>query len=124
MKRLLFMNLLLLVLMWGLAGCSNNPKTAEQYIPVGTYVMHESKEPLKPFVSLKDSNKYTFTYSGLSSYLAIGSYEENDGNLILNTDDGKFKYVFKIKERTLVFKAKESSEMPSFANVPDGAIFE
>lgn len=32
------------------------------------------------------------------SYIAIGSYEVNDDNLILKTDDGKYKYVFKIKE--------------------------
>ncbi len=34
-------------------------------------------------VSLEDSNKFTFTYSVLSSYIGIGSYEVDDGNLIL-----------------------------------------
>jgi hypothetical protein len=86
MKKLLFMKFLFLVLICVLVGCSNNPKMAEQYIPVGTY-------------------------------------EADDDNLILKTDDGKYKYVFKIKDNTLIFSAKESSEIPSFANVPDGAIF-
>ena len=60
----------------------------------------------------------------LSSYYAIGSYEIDDGSLILKTDDGKYKYVFKIEDNTLIFNEKESSEIPSYANVPDGAVFE
>jgi len=86
--------------------------------------MQESEEPSKPIVLLKDGNRFTFTYSLLSSYYAIGSYEIDDGNLILKTDDGEYKYVFKIKDNTLIFNAKESSEIPSYANVPDGAVFE
>jgi hypothetical protein len=83
MKKLLFMKFFLLVSIWVLVGCSDNPKTTEQYITVGTYVMQESEEPEKPMVSLEDSNKFTFTYSVLSSYIGIGSYEVDDGNLIL-----------------------------------------
>ena len=115
--------LLLLVLAWVFVGCSKTPKTAVQNIPVGTYIMRESKEPAKPIVLLKDGDRFTFTYSLLSSYYAIGSYEIDDGNLILTTDDGENKYVFKIKDKTLIFNAKESSEIPSYANVPDGAVF-
>jgi hypothetical protein len=96
----------------------------EQHIVIGNYVMQASKEPVKPIVSLEDSNKFTFTYSALSSYIAIGSYEVDDDNLILKTDDGKYKYIFKIKDNALIFNAKESSQIPSFANVPDGTIFE
>ncbi|HOC08125.1 MAG TPA: hypothetical protein PKN88_01200 [Bacillota bacterium] len=124
MKKLLSMMLLLLVLAWVFVGCSKTPKTAVQNIPVGTYIMRESKEPAKPTVSLEDGNRFTFTYSLLSSYYAIGSYEIDDGNLILKTDDGEYKYMFKIKDNTLIFNAKESSEIPSYANVPDGAAFE
>ncbi|WP_265445876.1 hypothetical protein [Acetivibrio straminisolvens] len=123
MRKLHFMKFLLLVLTCVLVGCSNNAKSTEQYIPIRAYVMQESEEPIKPIVSLEDSNKFTFTYSVLSSYIAIGSYEVDDGNLILKTDDGKYKYVFKIKGDNLIFNATESSEIPTFANVPDGAIF-
>ena len=123
MKKLPFRRFLLLVLTLVLVGCSNNPKTTEQYIPVGTYIMQESEEPVKPIVSLEDSNKFIFTYSALSSYIAIGTYEVDDDNLILKTNDGKYKYVFKIEDNTLIFNATESSEIPSFANVPDGTIF-
>ena len=124
MKKLFSIMFLLLVLAWVLVGCSGSPKTAHQYIPVGTYIMRESKETSKPIVLLKDGNRFTFTYSLLSSYYAVGSYEIDDGNLILKTDDGEYKYEFKIKDNTLIFNAKESSEISSYANVPDGAVFE
>ncbi|AUG56118.1 hypothetical protein [Acetivibrio saccincola] len=125
MKKLYFMKFILLILICILVGCSGtyNTKTAEQYLPIRVYVMQESQEPIKPSVSLKDNNRFTFNYSALSSYIAIGSYEVNDDNLILKTDDGKFKYVFKIKDDQLIFNAAESSKIPSYANVPDGAIF-
>jgi len=123
MKRLLFMKLLLLILTCFLVGCSKNPKPAEQYIPIRAYVMQGSEEPIKPTVSLQDNNKFTFIYSAFSSYIAHGSYEVDKGNLILKTDDGKYKYVFKIKDTTLIFNKKESSAIP-LVNVLDGAIFE
>lgn len=122
-KRLVNIIYKLLILIWTLVGCCNKPNTTEKYISVGTYVIQESEEPIKTIVLLKDSNKFTFTFSMLSSYHAYGSYEENDGNLILKTDDGNFKYVFMIKDNTLIFNTNESSEIPSYANVPDGSIF-
>ncbi|HQD41332.1 MAG TPA: hypothetical protein PLE53_01795 [Bacillota bacterium] len=124
MRKIVFAKFLLLVLALVIVGCSNTPETADQYIPSGNYIMQESEEPSKPIVLLKDGNRFTFTYSLLSSYYAIGSYEIDDGNLILKTDDGEYKYMFKIKDNTLIFNAKESSEIPSYANVPDGAAFE
>ena len=56
---------------------------AVQNIPVGNYIMQEAEEPAKPIVLLKDGNRFTFTYSLLSSYYAIGSHEIDDGNLII-----------------------------------------
>ncbi|MPN15660.1 hypothetical protein SDC9_162994 [bioreactor metagenome] len=124
MKKLVFYMFLLVILTWTLVGYSKNANANdEQYIHTGTYIMQESQEPVKPIVSLKDSNNFTFTYSALSSYIAIGSYEVYDGNLILKTDHDKYRYVFKIKDNALIFNAKQSSKIPSFANVPDGAIF-
>jgi hypothetical protein len=124
MRKIIFVGLLLLVLAWVLVGCSKTPKTVVQNIHAGTYIMQESEEPSKPTVSLENGNRFTFTYSLLSSYYAVGSYEIDDGSLILKTDDGEYKYVFKIKDNTLIFNEKESSEIPSYANVPDGAVFE
>lgn len=124
MKKVHFTKFLLLILICFLVGCSNDAKSTEQNIPIRDYVMQESEEPIKPTLSLKDGNRFIFIYSALSSYIAIGSYEIDDNNLVLKTDDGKYKYVFKIKDGNLIFSAKESSAMPSYANVPDGALFE
>jgi hypothetical protein len=85
--------------------------------------MQESEEPIKPVVLLEDNNKFSFPYSLLSSYIAMGSYEIDGDGLLLQTDDGQYKYVFKIKDNTLIFNAKDSSEIPPFDNVPDGATF-
>lgn len=120
MKKALF--LLFAIILGAFAGCSNNPETIEYDVAVGTYVM-ESSEALKPYVVLKDNNEFSFTYSIYSSYWAIGNYEENDGRLILKTMDGEFEYVFEINEKDLIFNAKESSEFPSYLNLPEGATF-
>lgn len=123
MKKSVSLILFLIVLAYVLVGCSKSSQTTVQYVSVGTYLMQESEEPVKPSLLLEDTKRFTFNYSALSSYIAIGTYEIFNGNLILKTDDGKYKYVFEIKDTSLIFKAKESSEIPSFANVPDGAIF-
>ena len=123
MRKLHFMKILLLALTCFIAGCSNNSKTTEQFVLTRAYVMQESEDPMKPVVLLNENNKFSFTYSALSSYIAIGTYEVDNDNLVLKTDDGKYKYVFKIKDDCLIFNAKESSSFPSYANVPDGAIF-
>lgn len=89
----------------------------------GIYRWQESKEPVKPAVILKENNQFQFTYSVLSSYFALGTYEINDHKLILKTEDGKYTYTFEMKEDTLIFKQEESSAIPSYANLPDGAVF-
>ena len=58
------------------------------------------------------------------SYRALGSYEiYDDRSLIPKTDDGEFKFVFTLKEKTLIFNLGESAEMPPYVNIPDGSIF-
>lgn len=123
MKKILTL-LLSIAIMIGFSACSNNRKIEDGGIPIGTYIMEESEDIMKPIIKLEDNNKFTFNYSPLSSYFAFGSYEEDEsGNLFLQTDDGKFQYVFKIKDKTLIFNASESAEIPPYADVPDGAIF-
>ncbi len=91
--------------------------------PLGTYQWQESREPSKPSVTLKENHQFHFSYSVLSSYYAVGTYEINDNKLILRTKDGKFTYTFEIKKDTLIFNQEESSGLPSYANLPDGAVF-
>ena len=71
MKKLLLSVLILLVLFCVLTGCSNGSKTVNESVSIGVYVMEESEEPLKPSVSLEEGNRFTFTYSVLSSYIAV-----------------------------------------------------
>lgn len=118
MKKGYFIKFVLLILILILIGCSK-----EIRIPVGTYTMNESTESIKPTVLLELDNKFTFNYSTLSSYYAIGSYEKSKNRLILKTDDGNFEYVFEIHDYTLIFNDSESSEMPLTSNVPGGALF-
>lgn len=101
-------------------GCSNH---SNANLSVRSYVLEESKEVVKPSISLEKNNKFSFTCSELSSYIGLGSYEIDKDELILKTDDGKNQYIFSIKDETLVFNAEKSSEIPSFANIPNGAVF-
>ncbi len=123
MKKLNFMRFLLIALVCVLAGCSSETRPTAQDLPLRKYVMEESGDPLKPSVSLEEDNRFMFIFSPLSSYIAFGSYKVNDDNLILKTDDGKYTFVFGIRNGSLIFNAEESSELPKIANIPDGAIF-
>lgn len=123
MKRIFSIIFLSLSLIGILVGCSNSSETTEQSMPLGAYVMEESEDVLKPYLVLKENNEFSFTYSPLSGYFNIGSYEESDGKLILDTRDSEYKYVFKIEGKDLIFNLKESLEMPTDADLPDGAIF-
>lgn len=124
MKKTLFLLFLSLACACFLVSCSN---TNSSNLPMRTYVFEESKESLKPYVTLKENNQFEFVYSGISSYLPYGTYEIDDNRLILKTDDTKgdnaIKYEFQINDGTLIFNAKESTEFPSFTKLPDGAIF-
>lgn len=62
--------------------------------------------------------------SPLDSYMPRGSYEIKNHTLLLKTDDGEQEYLFAIRGETLVFDATGSSALPSFADIPDGAVFQ
>ena len=67
-----------------------------------------------PKLSINNKNKtFMFMYDLLSSYLSTGTYEIIDDELIANTSDGKFKYVFDvINKKELRFNAKKSVFLP------------
>lgn len=105
-------------------GCSDLNKTEilESTLSIGTYQEEDSPDILKPKITLEKNNEFIFTYSALSSYLPIGTYEIHQNSLILNTEDGKNKYLFEIQDDTLVFD-KENSSPVTLSNLTDGAIF-
>lgn len=86
-------------------------------------------------ISLSPSgNRFTFTLSLFSSYLPMGTYEEDDKYVILKTDDGKNTYTFEKSKGNLIFSAEKSSTVPEYkysgANtkavpcIPANAVFE
>lgn len=89
---------------------------------VKRYEFTESEGPIKPTIALFDDGTFQFIFSGLSSYIGIGTYAANDDRLILHTDDGKYVYVFDMVDNTLVFDAQASSEMLWYSDLYDGAV--
>ena len=91
----------------------------------------ESPDALKPTILLSTDGQFWFSYAGLSSYVAIGSYEENSQELVLTTSDwSNYVYRFKKEGETYRFDAANSSPLPQYkydgvlqSPIPDGGIF-
>ena len=64
------------------------------------YTYEESVEEMsKPYLSLdKENRKFQFFWSMFSSYIAQGTYEVKDNEIICKTDDGNNVYTFEILE--------------------------
>ena len=101
------------------------------------YTYEESVEQMsKPYLSLdKENRKFQFFWSMFSSYIAQGTYDIEDNELICKTDDGKNTYTFEILEGDgYKFIESKSSKIPkykysgdakeAFAPVVDGAMFD
>lgn len=102
------------------------------------YCFTESVDFMSPTIILGvHSNRFQFSYSGLSSYWPYGLYRiegEKDGKhqLILETSDGMYHYVFDAVDGGYVFDEAASSKIPQYSYssgakpespVPDGAFF-
>lgn len=93
----------------------------------------ESPDLLKPTILLSNDGQFQFQYSGYSSYIAVGTYEENSEELVLTTNDGS-DLVFRFKKdgwMSYRFDAENSSQLPQYkydgalqSPVPDGGLFE
>ncbi len=101
------------------------------------YTYEESVEEMsKPYLMLdKENRKFQFFWSMFSSYIAQGTYEVKDNDIICKTDDGNNVYTFEILEgEGYKFIEGKSSKIPkykyssdakvSLAPVIDGAIFD
>lgn len=140
MKRIICLVMLVICL----ASCSDEPsavkiKTEDSplvYTFNTSYVYQDSSDPIKPSISLNvTNNRYSFTYSGLSSHMPVGEFEITDGRLYLWTDESKTRaYVFDVTDKGYVFDADSSEGIPTYkvsgysderySPVPDGALFE
>ncbi len=87
-------------------------------------------EYLLPVLTLDwEEGIFHFSYDVLSSYLATGTFSENDGQLELLTEDGKYHYTFVVEnEDTLCFVKDASSDVSLIdkgigVEIADGARF-
>ena len=119
--------LLLLLCCLLLAGCAPQAVTPRN----GVYHMSVPPETIDVPSLLLDaeSASFSFGYDALSSYLSIGSYEQDGSVLRCVTADGLYTYLFRVvNETTLAFIEEGSSEVRLIdarlgAPVVDGSVF-
>lgn len=81
----------------------------------GTYCAVGYEDAFSPRITF-DLNNYTFefTYDILSSYINKGSIKIEKGQVAATTDDGKYTYIFDIKDNdTITFVEEGSSKIPA-----------
>lgn len=94
-------------------------------LKAGVYLYGDSGEAAAPCVQLKENGGFLFFYSMLSSYIARGTYQAQDGTLTLSAENNDREYLFEIKDGALVFDKENSSDVTlgGKETVPDGAKF-
>lgn len=91
---------------------------------LGKYDFISEESEMTSTVVLNEDGTFVFTFSPLSDYIGSGKYTIKNDVLTLKTDDGKYHYVFKMKDGTLIFDAEKSSEQLWFGEFTDGSVFE
>lgn len=114
-------------------GGADDPESITK-ISTAVYGFLSSPDPVRPTLRLTSGLQiFNFSWSGYSSYIAVGKYREENGKLILSTSDGLYTYVFEAVGERYKFLADESSPIPKYkysqngaeqSPVPDGAMFE
>lgn len=102
-----------------LCGCLSGSK---EDLPNGKYLLDGKTDVTTPYVLLLGNNQFEF----YSSYFASGTYRKEDDAFIMKTEDGKYTFVFQIKDGTLCFDLKQSSTIPQINGenpLEDGAVF-
>ncbi len=113
---------------------SGAPVFKDKKTAAGTvcYVMMSSNAYVNPYLDLMTGNKFHFFISPFGSYSCLGNYRYDNDNLILETDDGLYTYVFRKDGDNLIFVADKSSEIQKYkssaesapvAAVKDGDVF-
>jgi len=119
---------ILMAVVFVFCGCT----VEKEEIKTGVYKLmaEESKEGVfTPYVSIDEKeDTFIFFFDGLSSYMNTGEYVVEGEKLICETNDGKYRYVFEIKEDILIFDEELSSEVELIdekfcVKITDGAEF-
>lgn len=122
MRRIIQAALFFLLPLLLLSGCFGSSQPPG--VPLGKYEFSASTEVIKPAVTLKEDHHFFFRTSPLSSYLAQGTFTQEKEQLILTTDDEQYRFVFRVGQNQLIFSAGESTPLPSYTQIPDGAVFQ
>lgn len=93
-----------------LSGCLSKDKATA--LPNGKYLLDGNTDIITPYVLILDNNNFEFYYSVYSSYFAHGTYEIEADKLIMTTEDGKYVFVFQIKDGKIYYNLKQSSTVP------------
>lgn len=124
MKKLICVFLACIVFLTA-AACAKQISDSAEQPELKTYFLvdDEVDELAKTSIAFSEGNRFTFTFSMLSSYLCAGTYTVDGSTLTLNDESGGYHYTFNIVDNTLVFVAAESSEPLWGADFSDGAVF-
>lgn len=89
------------------------------------YLKAEEMSALPEIILYKDDQTFSLSYDVMSSYRAVGTYEQTGTEIILKTEDGDDQYIFEVlKDGTLKFRQKNSSDIHEiWDEVEDGAEF-
>lgn len=103
-------SLIVVLVLFSMTACNSN--NAPISVKDGSYVLEQSgaEEYTFPSVTIND-DVISFSYDKASSYLSIGTFTLDDDILTMATDDGRYKYLFKVDGEKLIFQEKGSSEM-------------
>lgn len=98
-----------------LTSCNSNNDTTT--LKDGTYVLQQAgaEVVIPPRVTISGDN-ISFTYDSLSSYLPLGVYTIEENVITMTTNDGLYKYVFRVDGNKLFFRKNESSEVKLIDN--------
>lgn len=112
MKKIIICFLVSTLLLGTFCGCNQQQKEPE--LLSGSYILNQPRGaymcPLIDFDTEK--NTFSFHYDYLSSYYAYGSFTVSGSKIVAETDDGKYTFIFKIKDdETIVFVQDGSSEV-------------
>ena len=88
------------------------------------YVYRDSEEKIiKPGFVLQDDGVFSMTFSAISSFFAVGRYEETENDLSFYTNEGDLWYHFIKTDKGYAYDAAKSTGSTWFAEIPDGALF-
>lgn len=111
MKRVIVYFVVPFLLLVSCCGCSQKK---EPELLSGSYMLSQYMGAyMSPFIDFDTKkNTFSFHYDFLSSYYAHGNFTVNDDKVVAKTDNGKYTYVFRIKnDDTIVFIQEGSSEI-------------